>query len=268
MRFDAYAATIQEQEYAYVAETLAGSLGGIVCKGRPMRRYAMTVNIDVGCRSAAWVGLDAASGAVYVEGKGETSPALAKAIRAHFPGHSAPRVDVCEDYDERGAFDALQAVVRAAKGSRVKAGYVALPDDVEDGKTWAAGVRGGVGYLRLYEAGKHPDRIHLGRPDWARLELECRPHYARDKLAAARMSPLDVWGFTSWTHKVAEAVTTCPVSRFEPEVRKYSFDKTTRYLAITFRRHFHEMLANGEDIGRTVQAVWEEEDDLASRRRH
>lgn len=267
MRFDAYAATIKERELGYVAETLATSLRGFICKGRPMRRYASTLNIDVENRTAAWVGLDAASGAVYVEGKGATSPALAKAIRVHFPEHSAPRLDVCEDYDEEGAFDALQAIVRGSKGVRVKAGYVALPDDVQDGKTWAVGARGGVGYVRLYEAGKHPDRVHLGRPNWARLELECRPHYARDKAAAALMSPLDVWGLSSWTQHVAQAVTTCEVSRFEPEVRKYSFDKTTRYLAMTFRRHFEEMKSNGEDIGRTFQAVWEEEDALASRGR-
>ena len=267
MKLDAYTATIKDREYGYVAETLAMSLQGFICKGRPMRRYTSTLNIDVDNRTAAWIGLDAASGSVYVEGKGATSPALAKAIRVHFPEHSVPRLDVCEDYDEEGAFDALQAIVRASKGARVKAGYVALPDDVQDGKTWAVGARGGVGYVRLYEAGKHPDRLHLGRPNWARVELECRPHYARDKLAAAHMSPLDVWGFASWTHSVAEALTTCQVPRFEPEVRKYSFDKTTRYLAMTFRRHFEEMMSNGEDIGRTLQAVWEEEDALASKGR-
>lgn len=268
MRFDAYAATIGQQEYGYVAETLARSLDGIVCKGRPMRRYVTTLNIDVGSRSAAWVGLDAASGAVYVEGKGETSPMLARAIRTHFPEHSAPRLDVCEDYDGEGVFETLQGIVRGAKGPRVKGGYVALPDDKQDGKTWAAGVRGGVGYLRLYEAGKHPDRVHLGRPNWSRLELECRPHYARDKVAASHMAPLDVWGFTSWTHKVAEAVFLAPVERFEPEIRKYSFEKTTRYLALTFRRHFEEMMSNGEAIDRTFQAVWQEEDQYQHNRRH
>ena len=167
MRFDAYTATIREAELSHVVHTLENLLEGIACKGRPMRRYATTVSIDVGNRSAAWVGLDSASGAVYVEGKGETSPDLARIIRTHFPDHSCPRADVCEDYDEPGAFEALQSVVRQHKGPRVKGGYVALPDELEDGRTWSAGVRGGVGYIRVYEAGKHPERVHLGRPHWA-----------------------------------------------------------------------------------------------------
>jgi hypothetical protein len=59
-----------------------------------------------------------------------------------------------------------------------------------------------------------------------------------------------------------------PIQRFEPEIRKYSFDRTTRYIANTFRRHFEEMLSNGEAIDRTLQAVWQEEDQrlLDSRR--
>jgi hypothetical protein len=266
MRFDAYAATIKEVELPYVAESLASSLNGIVCKGRPMRRYVHTLTVDVGSRMAAWVGLDAASGSIYVEGKGETAPDLARAIRVRFPEHGVPRADVAEDYDQPGAFDALLSLVRSVKGSRVKGGYVALPDDMQDGKTWAAGVRGGEGFVRVYEAGKHPDRVHMGRPDWARIEGEFRPHYARDKAAASRMQPLEFWGLTAWTHKVGEAVAQVPITRFEPEIRRYSHDKTTRYIANTFRRHLEEMLENGEDIARTFQAVWEEQDDMQAKR--
>ena len=161
----------------------------------------------------------------------------------------------------------MQAIVRACKGPKVKGGYIALPDDSKDGRTWAAGTRGGVGYLRVYEAGKHPDRVHLGRPNWARAELEARPHYARDKLAAATMSPLDVWGLAKWTHQVGERLSCCQINRFEPQARQYSHDKTTLYIARTFRRHLEEMQRNGEDFMRTCQDVWEA-DDLALRGAH
>jgi hypothetical protein len=262
MRFDAYAATIRDQKIDYVAHSLAECLEGIVARGKPMPRYGEVLNIDVGSRMAAWVGVNSDSGNIYVEGKGETTPGLAESLRVNFPDHTAPRIDVCEDFNEPGAFDALIRIVRGAKGPRVKGGYVALPDDVEDGKTWAAGVRGGVGFIRCYEAGKHPDRVHLCKPDWARLELECRPHYARDKAAAARMSPLEVWGMSSWTRAVGEAVTHVEIPRFQAEIRQYSHDKTTRYIANTFRRHFEEMLANGEHIERTLRSVWEEQDEF------
>lgn len=265
MRFDAYTATLRGHDPTHVCHVLASAVGGLEVQGKPRRRYGVVRDIQATNGLAAWVGMDAASGAIYVEGKGETSPAVAKALRAHFPDHTCPRIDVCEDYDQPGAFQALQRVVRSAKGPKVKGGYVALPDDETDGKTWAAGVRGGVGYVRIYEAGKHPDRVHLGRPDLVRVEGEFRPHYSKDKAAAARMSPLDAWGLSSWTHRVGEALTQTEIQRLEVETRKYSYDKTTRYIANTFRRHLEEMLANGEDIARTFLAVWEEED--AFRRR-
>jgi hypothetical protein len=194
-----------------------------------------------------------------VEAKGETTPALVEAIRGNF-SHTVPRADVCEDVDQEGAFESLQALIRDHKGPKVKGGYVALPDDVQDGRTWAAGVRGGVTYLRLYEAGKHPDRVAMGRPNWVRPELEVRPHYARDKAAAARMTPAEMWGLSAWTQRVGEALMGTSIARFEPEVRKYSHSKTLRYLALNFRRVWEEMEANGEDIGRTLRYIREEED--------
>lgn len=265
MKFDAYAASIRGHEFGYVAERVAAAVGGIISRGKPQRRYASTLSIDSGPRMAAWIGQDEATGLIYVEGKGETTPDLVRGIRVHFPDHSAPRIDVAEDYNDPGAFEALQSLIRKHKGDRVKGGYVALPDDVQDGKTWAAGTRGGVGYLRLYEAGKHPDRLHLNKPDWVRAEVEMRPHYARDKLAAAKMSPLDVWGLSSWTHKVGQALAQVPINRFEPEIRQYSHDKTTRYIALTFRRHFEEMFANGEHLEATIRDVWREEDEAKKR---
>lgn len=268
MKFDAYGATIRERELPYVVDCLASSVGGLAYRGKPMPRYGNTLAIDLNGRMAAWVGQDTTSGNVYIEAKGDTTPAMVKAIRVHFPEHTVPRVDVAEDYDEPGVFEKLQAIIRTAKGPKVKGQYIALPDDVEDGRTWTAGVRGGVGYLRLYEWGKHPDRVHLGRPNAVRPELECRPHYARDKAAAAKMTPLEVWGMTSWTQRVGEALTQCPITRWDPEVRKYSHDKTTRYIALTFRRHLEEMLRNGEHIEATFRDVWAQKDAENHRFRH
>jgi hypothetical protein len=259
-QFDAYAATLRGgQALDDVAQALAHDLGGIVAKGRPMRRCGTVLNVDVGPRMAAWVGLDSSSTAIFIEGKGETSPQLVQSIRTRYPLHSVPRADVKDDINEPGAFEALIGLVRDNKGPRVKGGYVALPDDVQDGRTWAAGVRGGVAFVRVYEAGKHPDRLHLNLPNWVRPEGEFRPHYARDKVAASTMTPEDFWGLTSWTHKVGEALSGLSINRFEPEIRRYTHGKTMRYLALNFERHWREMMENGEDITRTIQAVWEEE---------
>lgn len=274
MRFDAYAGTIGETDFPHVAQVLASELGGAVRRGSARRRYGEVLDIEVVGRQAAWVGLDRGNGTVYFEGKGETSPDLVEAVRRHFPDHGCARVDVCEDYDEAGAFDRLVKLVRRHKGPRVEAGYVRLPDDPEKGRTWSAGVRGGVGMVRVYEAGKMRERLHYGRPNWARLELECRPHYARDKRHAARASPLDVWGFSAWTCRVGEVVAQVPIPRFEPERTASTHDRRTLYLARTFRRHFEELLSDLGDwecVGREIQQIWREDDEiselLAARRR-
>lgn len=266
MKWDGYGASIEPgtTSLRHVVNSLSDYLQVNPVAGPSIKRWGQTTGFQVNNRLAAWVGWDEPSGAIYIEAKGETTPIVVKGIRSDFADHSAPRLDVAEDFDEEGAFPRLQGLVRAHKGPRVKGGYVALPDDDQDGKTWAAGVRGGVAFMRVYEWGKHPDRRHFNRPHAVRLELEARPHYARDKRAAARMSPQEVFGLTAWSHRVGQALTESEIARFEPEVRKYSFDKTTRYLALGFRRHWEEMIANGEDIKRTLQAVWEEEDQYRS----
>ena len=62
MRFDAYAASIRDQDLGYVANCLADNLGGIICKGRQMRRYGEVWDIETGPRNAAWIGRDQTSG--------------------------------------------------------------------------------------------------------------------------------------------------------------------------------------------------------------
>lgn len=267
MNFDAYAGTIRDARLEDVAHVLEWSMKGIVNRGPRMRRYGETLAVDVGGRTAVWVGRDQASDAIYFEGKGETTPSLVRSLRKHFVGHTVSRGDVCEDYDAEGAHASLIGFVRRHKGPKVKGGYVALPDNPEDGSTWGAGARGGVSYVRVYEAGKHPDRLHLARPNWARLELESRPHYAKDKLAAASMSPTEFFGFSAWTHRLGEALCQIEIPRYEQPAREWNFDKTTTYLARTFKRHWEEMLSDFGDwqcIGRELEAVWKADEEAAA----
>jgi hypothetical protein len=266
VRFDAYAGSLRTSNLAEAVEVLSWGLKGSAYKGPRVKRYGETVAIDSNGRMAVWLARDDTNDTVYFEGKGESSPDLARSVRVHFPkGHSVSRLDVCEDYDAEGAFGSLQGLVRRFKGPRVKAGYVALPDDPADGSTWAAGARGGVTYVRVYEAGKHPDRAHLARPNLARIELEARPHYAKDKVAAASFAPLDVWGLSAWSHRVGEALTTVEIPRYEHEVRTTSFDQKTLYLARTFDRFWLECEDAGIDWLRTVQQVRQEDAEAEAR---
>lgn len=268
MRFDGLAGTIRADRewgaWERVAQVLAHDLGGVITRGKAMRRYGQVLRVEHGGHCAVWVGHDPGNDTIYFEGKGESSPDLVASVRKRFPGHTVARADVCEDYDAEDAFERLQHLVRAQKGPRVKGAYVHLSDDTEDGRTWAAGARGGVSYVRLYEAGKMKERLHVGRPHWVRLELEARPHYAADKAAAAGMSPLELWGLSGWTQRVAEAFTQVEVPRYEADRAAPTHHRTKLYLARAFRRFWEECHADGQDwtcIGREFEEIWKADDD-------
>ena len=147
----------------------------------------------------------------------------------------------------------------------MRGGYDKLPDDPTEGRTWGAGVRGGNAYMRVYEAGKMKERAHYGRPHWVRAELEARPHYAADKLAAASMSALEFWGMSAWTQRVGEALHQIEIPRYEVEQRTPTHDKTRMYLANTFRRFWQECFDEGQDwtcIGRDFEDIWHNADQL------
>jgi hypothetical protein len=275
VRFDALGASIREVEAGTVADVLRRDLGGLLVRSKPRRRYQDVLGLDVAGREAAWIGFDSGNGIVYVEGKGETTPELVASVRRNFPEHTAPRLDVCEDYNGPGAFEALQASIRAAalsgrgRGSVPDLGFTAFPDDPVKGRTWGNLKRGGVAYLRVYEAGKMPERAHWGA-DAVRVEGEFRPHSAAEKRAAASMSPLEVWGLSPWTRRVAESLTGVEVPRFEAPASVYTQSKTLLYLARTYRRFWTDQLADLGDwecIGREMAEVWRLDDEAAARQR-
>lgn len=260
------AGNVREVPFLEVVHAIGREVRGQLATGQPRGRYREVVNVDLGGRTAVWVAPDRVNECVFFEAKGETTPEVTQAVRRLFPGHTVARADVCEDYEAEGAFARLQALVRAHKGPRVRARYVSLPDDPTEGATWQAGQRGkgSTSCIRVYEKGKQPEYLAVGRPHWVRVELEAHPHYAKDKQAAAHMGPLDFWGLSSWTHRVGEVLTTVEIQRYEAELRVQTFDKTTRYIATKFRRHLEEMLSDLGDwecVGREFAAVWSEEDE-------
>jgi hypothetical protein len=259
VRFDGYAGTIREVPFPVVAEGLRRALGGALTGGQPRRRYRDVADVQVGGRTAVWVAVDPGNQTIYFEGKGETSPDLAAAVREAWPGHSVARADVCEDYDDPEAFERLVGLVRHHKGDRVYGGFAKLPDEGHGhGRTWEAGARDRY-YIRVYEAGKMRERLHFERPNWVRAELEARPHYSADKQMASRLTPLAFWGMAAWTSRVGAALTQLDVPRYEPPSRAYSHDRTTVYIGRTFERHFREMLedlGDWECVGRELMKHW------------
>jgi hypothetical protein len=271
VRFDAYAGSIRGASPQVVVDVLAHVLAGEVDQGPSLRRYGQTLQVTRGGVQAVWVGHDDANDLVYFEGKGETSPILAEGVRKHFPGHAVARADVCLDLGGPQAFEATQSLIRSTKGGQAKGAYVRLPDDAEEGRTWAVGSRGAPTYLRLYEAGKMPERRHLCRPDWVRCELEARPHYAVEKAAAAVLEPLAFWGLSKWAGRVGKALTGSEIPRFEAQ-HEPSYVGTTAYIARTFRNHLQGLLDDGIHLESTLREIWRQDDETARRwaelRRH
>lgn len=219
-----------------------------------------------------WVGVDGALDATYFEVKGTVTPTAAQTIRRHWgDSHTVSRLDSCEDYNAPGAYRQLVKVVDAACDPRVKSHAWQPRGDraEEEGATTYWGSTQSRVMVRCYEAGKMKERQHFGRPDWARVEAQVRPGKAAEKKAAATVSALDAWGFAAWSRKAAESLSQVEVQRFAPQSEAPQFDRTTLYLARTFRRHFETMLedlGDWECVGRELQAVWKGDDDAAALR--
>ena len=264
MRWDAYAGNIAGTPPAEVAEVLGFAVHGRVERARPRGRYGQVLEVKDGPTPVGWVAHDPMLDTAYFELKGERTPDGVACIRRHWADrHGVSRMDACEDYDAPGAFDSLVRLLDGAKDPRVKSDEI-RPRDGDRGRTIYYGSPTSRVYVRCYEAGKMRERLHYGRPDWARAEAQVRPGKAVEKRLAASVTPLQAWGFGAWTQRAAEALSQVEVPRFAPEVIPPTFDRTTLYLARAFRRHLEEMQADFGSwacIGAEFEAVWRADDE-------
>ena len=269
MRFDAYAGNVWERNPHEVATAIAWGVKGRVEQGKPRGRYGEVFEVHDGGQAVGWVGRDNVLDSAFFEFKGVRTPDAAQAIRKHFasPGHNVARVDVCEDYSEPGAFEQLVAAVDRSKGDPRVHSEAITPRDGDRGSTIYWGSRKSAALVRCYEKGKQRENLHLRRPHWARVELQMRPAKSAHKQLAAQLEPLCVWGLGGWTWNVAQHLTGMDLQRYAlPQVAP-QFDRTTLYVARTFRRHFEAMLGDLGDwecVGRELAAVWEQDDQAGS----
>ena len=270
MRFDAYAGTVWESHGAEVAEMVSWKVKGQVARVNPRARYAEAFEVKVGPQAIGWTGTDRTLKAAYFEFKGEPTPHVVSALRQHWPeAHGVSRLDACEDYNAPGAFHQLVQLVDTHKAdSRVTSDEI-RPRDGDRGATVYWGSRTSRALVRAYEKGKQKENLALGKPHWARIEMQLRPGKAVEKQICSKLDSVQAWGLTRWTQRVAQALTTVDVERFAAPQQRPTFDRTTAYIARTFRRHLEEMLADVGDwecVGREFGAVWRADDDDAAKR--
>ena len=123
--------------------------------------------------SISWGG--AQGDRVMFEVKGENTPGAVKALRGAYE-HRVTRVDACADFDAPGAFEALLAPCieirrNTSCGVRRRATGKISPSSGEPCISVPQLLRSKLGCTK----GKQPEYLHLGKPDWCRLELQVRP---------------------------------------------------------------------------------------------
>lgn len=212
VRFDAYSATTTAAKAPDMLSVLAQSAGlgafHRMSQGKGFHTFGERIGIKneqgVEWGSVMWGGRQ--GDRVMVEVKGEATPKAVEELRSRFP-HRCTRVDACADFDAPGSFESLLGVCQdIKKAHRLKGEKQGDWDDFPElGRTLYLGARASVCRVRLYEKGKQPEYRHLERPEWTRIEVQVRP--AKEaKAAFSELSPVEVWGASSWTRELAGKV--------------------------------------------------------------
>lgn len=210
MRFDAYAATIQEHPIELV-QYLAHGLHGQPRSTRGMHGYtqgweiASTGSGDVLARVLA----GGRNPHPHAWAQGDATEQFVQLVRDGYQGrHHVTRMDACEDFDAPGAYEILRTTVRDIITPRGIKGREIVPEDIDEGRTFYAGSPKSDVRLRLYEKGKQlraqapAEALEEISPNLVRLEPQVRPQKESRK-AAAYCTPAQVFGFSAWTHDLA-----------------------------------------------------------------
>jgi len=256
MRFDWYAATVPQVEAHFLATSIARELGGsLVVLPRSLNGYTMALAVERMGSRVATVLYGGKNGAPHAFATSEHAPAFARLLRRSFPAHNVTRVDVCEDFDERGVFERLLAELRGVRDDRALAYSMAGAWDDEGqgvaGRTFYLGSRRSAVFARLYEKGKEllthelPEGVEPSL-DLARLELVVRPE-GDSRRHAAGAEPEAFWGYAVWAQDVAARVLGLDVERVNIKVpRRSDRDRALQAMVQQYAKH---LVAEADEVG-------------------
>lgn len=253
MRFDWYQSTVPEQPEALIGQ-LFERLGGVEVKrshGKHNYHHSASILDGKGDRIAL-VLHGGSNGHPNVTSSGDKTPAFVSLVRELWPNHRVTRVDSAEDFDGEGAYDRLYAVCRdVASECRIK-GRAILPDDIAEGRSYYLGAPTSDVRVRLYDKAAELRRhIEPGRHDQipdnlTRLEVQARPREMW-RVFASQMTPEMIWGFSSWSTKLAQGALGLALDRIEMRARKETtHDRAYRYMVTQYRNVLMRQL---EDLG-------------------
>jgi DNA relaxase NicK len=158
-------------------------------------------------------------------------------------------LDTCADFDAPRAFQRLYrqcvAVKRAHRLKGEKRGD--WEDHPEEGRTFYIGSPQSVAMVRLYEKGRQPEYRHLGRENWARLELQVRPARVA-KESFAHVDAMQAWGATKWSSQLAGRVLADHVDP-HPAGTTWRLSERDRALEWMCRQYGPHLLSLRADLG-------------------
>ncbi len=201
--FDWYSATVEIDDIPYFVEFACKYFCCSYEDVRPQVPYERAFRFFTPDETIFKLNFGGCNPNPFLVSSGSTSSHFAQFLREHYPVHFVSRFDTALDFDEEGAFDSLVELFKMTKEEHnLKIKYVGdWSSEVLDGKliytgsggrTVYLGSRSSPVYFRLYEKGKEQREKMIDSEaslDWARLELEVKPHKKENKLKASTFEP-------------------------------------------------------------------------------
>lgn len=292
MRFDYYACTIQDG-FRGVLSKLA-KLGNRLerCDGMAkVYHYSDGYSIQndstgLACRVLVKDGQNP-----YAFASSDSTDAFCELVRSEWPDkHLVTRFDSCQDFYDGSASKRIRKVMEGiAKQRRMTFKVFHSPLDKTGGATIYLGSKTSDYRARFYDKGWEiygkavqqcgrkgisidPQTVfftppgtslHVRPSDWVRLELQARPDGEDARLLAASCTPEQAWGFTDWTHSLAEEVFKLGLERIYIKARRLGSDESAlRWMVKQYRRplvHLLEDLGSWDVVGMELGRMLEEE---------
>ena len=156
---------------------------------------------------------------------GASAQIVCDVIRSHLPdAHTVSRADPCIDYAIPGVYDVLQGIaIDVARDHKVKVGTAGDHLLTMQGRTLYLGAPSSHVRLRLYDKGAELRQQYAHMPDvlatipdsLTRLEAQVRPKTPKAKLAAAKASPVELFGAAGWLRVLMRKVADLDISPFD-----------------------------------------------------
>lgn len=242
MRFDWYQASIPQVHPETVMETLSKSdYYGDWRESKPQKGYDKAANFVVADEvlfRISFGGQNEQFGA-NVLGSGSSAPKLAQVLRDNFPHHRVSRVDACEDYHHPDVYRYLRKkALSVASEQKVKVLELTKPLKAsDDGRTLYLGSPNSAITGRIYEKGKQ-----LGvSAEWVRAEIQVRPQKLIKDIAA-KLTPLEVWSLSKWSHALAVKMGHKDLQRVDAQIYKPSdHDRAYHFMLKQYRKVLESM---------------------------